>query len=94
MTCHMLVHQVDDCIAKYEWMAHMTKQMAALKRAGKPLPQSVEEMEGMLGEHHLCCCCCALMQDDRLRKGQHMQKSDISLACYQAEAVRDALVCM
>lgn len=41
--------QVDDCIAKYEWMAHMTKQMAALKRAGKPLPQSVEEMEGMLG---------------------------------------------
>ena len=58
----MMAAQVDDCIAKYEWMAHMTSQMAALKRAGKPVPRTIDEMEGMLGE---IAASCPLMSDGR-----------------------------
>ena len=42
--------QVDDCIAKYEWMKQMTGRMAALKRQGKPMPKSVEELENTVGQ--------------------------------------------
>ena len=41
--------QVDDCIAKYQWMAYMTKQMAALKKAGKPVPQTIDDVEAQFG---------------------------------------------
>lgn len=43
------VCQVDDCIAKFEWMKQMTTQMAALKRQGKPIPKSVEDLEQSVG---------------------------------------------
>ena len=47
--------QVDDCIAKFEWMAQMTQQMAAMKRAGKPMPASIDEIEAKLGERPSQC---------------------------------------
>ncbi|EIE25885.1 hypothetical protein COCSUDRAFT_60895 [Coccomyxa subellipsoidea C-169] len=43
------VGQVDDCIAKYRWMQHMTARMAQLKKEGKPLPTSIDEVEQKLG---------------------------------------------
>jgi hypothetical protein len=45
----ILYSQVDDCIAKFEWMKQMTTQMAALKRQGKPIPKSVEDLEQSVG---------------------------------------------
>lgn len=47
--------QVNDCIAKYEWMKHMTAKMAQLKKEGKPLPTSIEEVEQKLGESANSC---------------------------------------
>ena len=41
--------QVDDCIAKYNWMKSMTAALALRRQQGKPAPRSVEEMESMLG---------------------------------------------
>lgn len=40
---------MDDCIAKYLWVKQMGSRMADLKRAGKPLPKTVDEVEQMLG---------------------------------------------
>ena len=40
---------MDDCIAKYMWVKQMSSRMAELKRAGKPLPKTVGEVEQMLG---------------------------------------------
>lgn len=44
-----LVLQVDDCIAKYNWMKSMTAALALRRQQGKPAPKSVEEMESILG---------------------------------------------
>lgn len=41
--------QVDDCIARYLWVKNMGAKMAQLKREGKPLPTSIEEMERAVG---------------------------------------------
>ena len=41
--------QVDDCIARYLWVKNMGEKMAQLKREGKPLPTSIEEMERTVG---------------------------------------------
>lgn len=41
--------QVDDCIARYLWMRNMTSKMAQLKKEGKPMPTSIDEVESMLG---------------------------------------------
>lgn len=49
MQCLCMVVQVDDCIAKYRWMQHMTARMAQLKKEGKPLPTSIDEVEQKLG---------------------------------------------
>lgn len=37
--------QVDDCIARFLWMRSMTSKMAQLKRQGKEMPTTVEEVE-------------------------------------------------
>lgn len=36
-------------MAKYQWMKLMGACMAQLRKEGKPLPKSVEEMESTLG---------------------------------------------
>ena len=41
--------QVDDCIARYLWMKTMTTKMAQLRKEGKPMPTSIDEVESMLG---------------------------------------------
>jgi hypothetical protein len=43
------VAQVDDCVARYRWMRSMTVRMAELKKEGKPMPKSIDELEAMLG---------------------------------------------
>ena len=43
------VMQVDDCVARYRWMRSMTVRMAELKKEGKPMPKSIDELEAMLG---------------------------------------------
>lgn len=43
--CCCTVPQVDDCIAKYEWTRQMLREMATLRRQGKPLPKTVAEVE-------------------------------------------------
>ncbi|KAK9808757.1 hypothetical protein WJX72_003095 [[Myrmecia] bisecta] len=43
------VAQVDDCLAKYQWMKTMTSRVAKLKKEGKPIPKTVEEVEQQLG---------------------------------------------
>lgn len=43
------VSQVDDCIARYLWMRNMTAKMAQLRREGKEMPKSIDEVERMLG---------------------------------------------
>ncbi|GAB4815492.1 hypothetical protein N2152v2_002538 [Parachlorella kessleri] len=44
------VAQVDDCIAKYLWMKHMTSKMAEMKAKGQELPSTVEAVEQTLGD--------------------------------------------
>lgn len=41
--------QVDDCVAKFLWMKGLTEKLARMKREGKPLPTSPEQVEGELG---------------------------------------------
>jgi len=41
--------QVDDCVARYRWMRNMTIRMAQLKKEGKEMPKSIDELEAMLG---------------------------------------------
>lgn len=41
--------QVDDCIARYLWVKSMGVKLAQLKREGKPLPTSIEEIEKTVG---------------------------------------------
>lgn len=41
--------QVDDTIARYLWMRTMTARMAQLKREGKEMPKTVDEVETMVG---------------------------------------------
>jgi hypothetical protein len=43
------VMQVDDCVARYRWMRSMTVRMAQLKKEGKEMPKSIDELEAMLG---------------------------------------------
>ena len=43
------VMQVDDCVARYRWMRSMTVRMAQLKKEGKPMPKSIDELEAILG---------------------------------------------
>ncbi|KAH7617739.1 hypothetical protein Ndes2526B_g07604 [Nannochloris sp. 'desiccata'] len=43
------VMQVDDCVARYRWMRSMTVRMAQLKKDGKEMPKSIDELEAMLG---------------------------------------------
>jgi len=45
LKCCCTVSQVNDCIAKFEWVKQMMAQMASLKRQGKPIPSSLEELE-------------------------------------------------
>ena len=42
--------QVDDCVAKYMWVRHMTAKAAELKRAGQPMPKTVAEVEQTMGK--------------------------------------------
>lgn len=78
--------QVDDCIAKYQWMAQMTKQVAERKRAGQPIPRSAEELEGLLGQPipavHICM--------DRHCSGSCSMPAERLVAIYNA-AVMDFL---
>lgn len=41
--------QVDDCIARYLWTRQMTLKLAQLKKEGKPMPTSMDEVDRMLG---------------------------------------------
>jgi hypothetical protein len=41
--------QVDDCMARYLWMKSMTSKLAKLRREGKEMPKSIEEMERAVG---------------------------------------------
>jgi hypothetical protein len=41
--------QVDDCVARFLWTRKMSGHMAELRKAGKPMPKSVDEVERMLG---------------------------------------------
>ena len=41
--------QVDDCLAKYQWMRHMMASLKQRRREGKPMPSSVDELESSLG---------------------------------------------
>ncbi|KAI3434914.1 hypothetical protein D9Q98_002968 [Chlorella vulgaris] len=41
--------QVDDCIARFLWTQQMTRQLAALKKEGKELPNDMAALEARLG---------------------------------------------
>lgn len=43
------VQQVDDCIARYVFFSGMTKKLAELRRQGKEMPKSIEELEQLIG---------------------------------------------
>ncbi|PSC76217.1 SEC-C motif [Micractinium conductrix] len=43
------VQQVDDCMARFLWTQQMTRKVAALRKEGKEMPRSVDELERMLG---------------------------------------------
>lgn len=43
------VAQVDDCLAKWQWMRTMLARVQEAKRQGKPLPDSIEDMERTVG---------------------------------------------
>lgn len=43
------VAQVDDCLAKWQWMRTMLARVQEAKRQGKPLPQNIDDMERTVG---------------------------------------------
>lgn len=43
------VSQVDDCIARYLWTKNMASRMAQLRREGREMPKSIDELEKMVG---------------------------------------------
>jgi hypothetical protein len=45
----MCCRQVDDCLAKWQWMRTMLTRVQEAKRQGKPLPQSIDDMERTVG---------------------------------------------
>lgn len=63
--------QVDDCLAKWQWMRTMLARVQEAKRQGKPLPNSIEDMERTVGgesptrlrqNNQMCCIAVILMQ--------------------------------
>ncbi|KAK9808068.1 hypothetical protein WJX73_001534 [Symbiochloris irregularis] len=42
--------QVNDCIAKFEYLVRITQHAAALQKAGKPMPQTLDDMKAHLGD--------------------------------------------
>lgn len=46
----LCVCQVNDCLSRYDMIRGMSAQYAQLKREGKPVPKTAEEVQAMLGE--------------------------------------------
>jgi len=43
------LQQVDDCIARYLWTSSMSRKMAELRREGKDMPKSIDDLERVVG---------------------------------------------
>lgn len=43
------LQQVDDCVARYLWMRSMMQKMAEMKKEGREMPKSIDELEIILG---------------------------------------------
>eukprot|EP00245_Coleochaete_scutata_P013624 TRINITY_DN5606_c0_g1_i1.p1 TRINITY_DN5606_c0_g1~~TRINITY_DN5606_c0_g1_i1.p1 ORF type:complete len:260 (+),score=46.92 TRINITY_DN5606_c0_g1_i1:131-910(+) len=48
--CGCKVVDVDILLQKYDWMKRASRKMVALKKEGKPIPKTMEEVEALMGE--------------------------------------------